>query len=117
MQQQMHRVAHCNRPKKTRRSAKKKYWFKCFHTLPEFPNFEMLRKNQILFNIYLGHHNSPVAVEIKKIKHLKRSRFGKRVKLNLVHHRDDKIYHITAIYNIDNASMVIHPVPKFLFAN
>ncbi|XLQ20507.1 MAG: hypothetical protein ACKUBY_01865 [Candidatus Moraniibacteriota bacterium] len=117
MQQQLHQVTYCNRFRNRRRSTKKKYWFKCLHALPENPRFEYLRSNQITFNIYLGHYNAPVAVEIKKIRHLRRSRFGKRVELSLIHVRGDKSYKITAIYNINNGSMVIHPVPKFLFAN
>jgi len=115
--QQIHQVTHYSRPKHIRKSTKKKYWFKCLHSLTENPNFETMRKKQISFNIYLGHYNIPVSVEIKKIKHLKRSRFGKRVKLNLVHQRGDQIYYITAIFNRDNSSMVINLVPKFLFLN
>lgn len=115
--QRLRQVTHYSRSNNIRQSTKKKYWFKCLHSLIDDPNFETMRKKQIVFNIYIGHYHAPVSVMVKKIRHIKRSRFGKRVKLDLIHRRDDKIYRITAIYNRDNRSMVIHPVPKFLFAN
>jgi hypothetical protein len=114
---QIAQTFHRNTIKHHRANKTKRYWFKCFHNLPVDFCFEFMRSNKITFDIYLGHYNIPLTVKIKKIRHLKRSRFGKRIKLILIHIKEKKEYSITAIYNTDNDSMIVHSVPKFLFTN
>ncbi len=111
----LHTAYTVHRTQHFRQRRKPQYWFDCSHDLIESVNFEIMRSKGKEFTIFIGHHKKPLLVRIKKIKHLSRSRYGRRVQLELSHTTSDEHeFTITVIYNRDNYTMVIKPMPKSL---
>ena len=106
-----HKLQRSHRHRKFKR--KPQYWFSCLHSLKEYSNLDAMRKKNITFIIFLGHKRKPVIVSIKKIKHLRLTKHGKRVRMEL-EIAESNWYKIIVIYNKDNHTMVVGPVPKKL---
>jgi len=111
MTQEMQMFHHGERHRKVRN--KRQYWFRCLHDLKKDINLELMRSTNTQFTIFVGHRFKPLTVMIKKIKHLCKSRHGNRVQLELAPIFVDGVT-LKVIYNKDNQTMVVQPLPKCL---